>query len=315
VTLKVEDVRLFYRTGAGVVRAVDGIDLEIGRDSTLAVLGESGCGKSSLARAILRLPPRNVETYDGRVLLDGVDILHLDDERFRTEVRWTRISWVPQASMNALNPVIKVGEQVAEPLMIHRALSRAEAVARAREMLGRVGLPGDFVDRYPFELSGGMRQRAMIAMALIAEPDLVILDEPTSALDVLTQANILNVLKKLRKERPFSVVLITHDIATSSEIADRVAVLYAGQVVEEAPAGVFYREPLHPYARMLMESVPRLRDEKRPASIPGEPPSLLNPPVGCRFAARCPARFAACDRDPPVFEKPGPHRVKCWLHQ
>ena len=164
---KAENLRFFYRTGKGVVRAVDGVDLEIKHNETLAVLGESGCGKSSLARAILRLPPRNVETYDGRILLDGADIMPLDEERFRREIRWTRISWVPQASMNALNPVVKVGTQVAEPLMIHRRLDRAEAWKKAGEALRRVGLPADFVGRYPFELPR-MRQRAMIAMALVA---------------------------------------------------------------------------------------------------------------------------------------------------
>lgn len=312
--LRTEKLRLYYRAGKGTVRAVDGVDLEIERNRTLTVLGESGCGKSSLARAILRLLPRNIDTYDGRIFLDDTDVMALDEERFRRQVRWTRISWVPQASMNALNPVVKVGEQVAEPLMIHAGLSRDAAWKRAGEMLRRVGLSEDFVGRFPFELSGGMRQRAVLAMALVTEPDLVIMDEPTSALDVLTQANIMNVLKEIKRESKTSFVLITHDIATSSEVADSVAVIYAGQIVEKADASKFYREPLHPYSQKLMASVPRLRETKKLESIPGEPPSLLDLPTGCRFADRCPFRFDACVKNPPLLVKDD-RKVRCWLYR
>jgi oligopeptide/dipeptide ABC transporter ATP-binding protein len=312
--LRVEDLRLHFATGKGVVRAVDDVSFELAENRALVVIGESGCGKSSLARALLRLLPRNVSTYTGRIFLDDIDIMALDDERFRREVRWTKLSFVPQAAMNALNPVVKVGDQVAEPLTIHRRLENGAAWQRAERMLQRVGLPADFLRRYPFELSGGMRQRAALAMALVTEPELVILDEPTSALDVLTQANIMNVLKQIRREFKTSFILITHDVAASSELADEVAVMYAGQIVELTDAARFFREPLHPYAQKLMASVPRLRDDKKLEFIPGEPPSLLNPPRGCRFASRCPLRFERCDEEPPLIDKGDGRRVRCWLY-
>ncbi len=313
--LRVEDLRLHFGTTKGVVRAVDGVSFELGHNQALVVLGESGCGKSSLARALLRLLPRNVHTYTGRIFVEDRDIMSLDDERFRREVRWVTISLVPQAAMNALNPVVKVGDQVAEPLLIHNGLSKESAWQRAQEMLQRVGLPADFVRRYPFELSGGMRQRTALAMALVTKPQLVVLDEPTSALDVLTQANIMNVLKEIRRELRTSFILITHDVATSSELADHVAVMYAGQMVELSDAGRFFREPLHPYSRKLMASVPRLRDDKKLEFIPGEPPSLMTPPPGCRFAPRCPLRFERCGEEPPLIDVKDGRQVKCWLYE
>ena len=311
--LRVEDLKLYFATSKGVVRAVDGVAFELADNRAMVVIGESGCGKSSLARALLRLLPRNAHTYTGRVFLDGIDLMGLDDERFRREIRWSKMSLVPQAAMNALNPVVRVGDQVAEPLALHRRLDGEAAWRRAAAMLQRVGLPVDFLRRYPFELSGGMRQRAALAMALVTDPALVVLDEPTSALDVLTQANIMNVLKQVRREFKTSFILITHDVATSSELADEVAVMYAGQIVEANDAFSFFHEPLHPYSRMLMASVPRLRAEIEPEYITGQPPSLLNPPSGCRFAARCPKRFAKCSEEPPMFHVDG-KQVKCWLY-
>jgi peptide/nickel transport system ATP-binding protein len=313
--LRVEALCLHFGTTKGVVRAVDGVTFELGQNQALVVLGESGCGKSSLARALLRLLPRNVQTYSGRVLVDGLDVMSLDDERFRREVRWMKVSFVPQAAMNALNPVVRVGDQVAEPLMIHSALEKKAAWERAQEMLQRVGLSADFLKRYPFELSGGMRQRTALAMALVTHPQLVVLDEPTSALDVLTQANIMNVLKEIRRELKTSFILITHDVATSSELADHVAVMYAGQLVELSDSLRFFSEPLHPYSQKLMASVPRLRDDKKLEFIPGEPPSLLSPPRGCRFAPRCPLRFERCDEPPPLIENADGRRVRCWLYE
>jgi peptide/nickel transport system ATP-binding protein len=313
--LRVEDLRLYFGATKGVVRAVDGIDLELDDNHAMVVLGESGCGKSSLARALLRLLPRNVHAYDGRIFVNDLDIMSLDDERFRREVRWRSLSLVPQAAMNALNPVVRVGDQVAEPLTVHHGLDKESAWQRAHEMLQRVGLPGDFLRRYPFELSGGMRQRAALAMALVTKPQLVVLDEPTSALDVLTQANIMNVLKEIRRELRTSFILITHDVATSSELADQVAVMYAGQIAELSDAARFFREPLHPYSRKLMASVPRLREDKKLEFIPGEPPSLINPPQGCRFAPRCPARFERCNEEPPLIQTADGRQVKCWLYE
>jgi oligopeptide/dipeptide ABC transporter ATP-binding protein len=314
VLLKVEDIRLYFRATNGVVRAVEDVSFELHGGRSLAIIGESGCGKTSLARAILRLLPRNVETYTGRVFVDGTEVMKFDEERFRREVRWVKISMVSQAAMNSLNPVLKVGLKVAEPLLLDHRATKQEAMARAQEVFRIVGVPPAFLERYAFELSGGMRQRAIIAMALVANPVLVILDEPTSALDVLTQANIMNALKKIKRELGLSFIFITHDIATSSELADEVICMYAGQLVEHSKAEVFYREPLHPYARKLMASVPTLRAEKKPEFITGQPPSLLNPPEGCRFAPRCPKRFERCQEEPPLFTC-GDARVKCWLYE
>ena len=312
--LEVEDVSLYFRASNGVVRAVEDVSFELARGRTLAIVGESGCGKTSLAKAILRLLPRNVATYEGRIFLNGTDLMKLSEERFRREVRWVKISMVSQAAMNSLNPVVKVGYQVAEPLLLDHRASKEQAMQRAREVFCIVGIPVAFLDRYAFELSGGMRQRAIIAMALVANPVLVILDEPTSALDVLTQANIMNALKKIKKELGLNFIFITHDIATSSELADEVVCMYAGQLVEHSTAERFYREPLHPYSQKLMASVPTLRVEKKPEFITGEPPSLLNPPEGCRFALRCSKRFDRCQEEPPLFTY-GDSKVKCWLYE
>ncbi len=313
VILRIEELVLHFKTTHGTVQAVDGVNFELGSNRAVVVLGESGCGKSSLAKAILRLLPRNAGTYAGRVYLDGKDIMPLGEEEFRQNIRWASISMVPQAAMNALNPVIRVGEQVAEPAIVHLGVDKTEAISLVKKMFQHVGVPEDFISRYPFELSGGMRQRVAIAMALVTSPNLIILDEPTSALDVLTQANIFNVLKRLKKELGISFILITHDIATSSELADDVAVMYAGQIVEVSDAYRFFDKPLHPYSQKLMASVPRLHGTKEPEFITGRPPSLIDLPKGCRFADRCPARFEKCVEDPPTVEKDG-RKVKCWLY-
>ena len=311
--LRIEDLVLYFKTTHGPVQAVDGVNFELASNRAVVILGEFGCGKTSLAKAILRLLPRNAGTYSGHVYLDGKDVMLLSEEEFRQNVRWAAISMVPQAAMNALNPVIRVGEQVAEPASVHLGVDKKEALSLVKKMFQYVGVPEDFISRYPFELSGGMRQRVAIAMALVTSPILIILDEPTSALDVLTQANIFNVLKRLKKELGISFILITHDIATSSELADDVAVMYAGQIVEMSDAYRFFDKPLHPYSQKLMASVPRLHGTKEPEFITGRPPSLINLPKGCRFADRCPARFEKCVQDPPVVEK-DERKVKCWLY-
>lgn len=314
--LYIEDLRLYFRTRQGPVQAVDGVTLKLRAGRTLAVIGESGCGKSSLARAVLRLLPRNVHTYKGRILLKGTDVMALSNERYRREVQWLQIAMVPQAAMNSLNPVIKVVDQVAEPLLVHRCVpSRKDAYAKVYHVFSMLGLPTDFLHRYAFELSGGMRQRAAIAMALVTEPALVLLDEPTSALDLLTQANIMNVLKKIKRDLGATFILITHDIGTASELADDVAVIYAGQAVEHADAGRFYTQPLHPYSQKLMASVPTLHTEKKLDFIPGQPPSLINPPTGCRFAARCHKRMEQCAQEPPMVRISDGRLVKCWLYR
>lgn len=311
--LRVQGLKLYFRTRGGDVQAVDAVDFDLDYNRAVVILGESGCGKTSLAKAILRLLPRNISSYAGSVMLENRDVMLLNDEDFRRSVRWVQMSLVPQAAMNALNPVLRVGDQVAEPAMIHLGVSKQEALEMAAKMFQHVGVPVDFLTRYPFELSGGMRQRVAIAMALVTSPNLIVLDEPTSALDVLTQANIFNVLKRLKKELGLSFILITHDIATSSELADEVAVMYAGQIIETGDAEPFFTNPLHPYSQKLMASVPRLHEVRELDFIVGQPPSLINPPKGCRFADRCPFRFEKCLEEPPAFVKDG-RKVKCWLY-
>lgn len=311
--LSVRDLDLFFKTSNGVVRAVDGVDFDLVRNRAVVIVGESGCGKTSLAKAILRLLPKNVDTYSGKIFLNDQDTMQYNDEEYRLKIRWVKMSMVPQAAMNSLNPVLRVGDQVAEPAIIHNEMNKEIALQQAKKMFQQVGVPEDFLTRYAFELSGGMRQRVAIAMSLVSLPELVILDEPTSALDVLTQANIFNVLKRIKKELGMSFILITHDIATSSELADDVAVMYAGQIVETGDAHRFFPKPLHPYAIKLMNSVPKLRARQEPDFITGQPPSLLNPPTGCRFKDRCPSRFDSCEEEPPTFNVDG-RTVKCWLH-
>jgi peptide/nickel transport system ATP-binding protein len=310
--LRVQDLFLHYRTSSGIIQAVDGITFDIGVEQALAVIGESGSGKSSLARAIIRLLPRNATTYKGSVFIQGTDVMKLDEESFRKQVRWVKVSFVPQAAMNSLNPVLKIGEQVAEPLLAHGLARKEAAMERTKEVLNDVGVPLDFLNRYAFELSGGMRQRVAIATALVTHPPLIVLDEPTSALDVLTQANILNTLKNIRRQSKTSFVLISHDVAACSELADKIAVIYAGQLIEISAAEAFYSKPLHPYSQMLLASIPRLHGEKIPDFIPGQPVQLIGPGPECRFSPRCPYRSSACEKEPPLTTLENGRQVKCW---
>ena len=313
--LVVEDLVLYFKLTHGIVQAVDHVSFSLDRNRAVVVIGESGCGKTSMGKALTRLLPRNVSRYTGKVYIDGIETMSMDDETYRREVRWVKISQVPQAAMNALNPVLKLKDQVMEPLLLHYPdVSEKEALERVHQVFDFVGVPDAFIERYPFELSGGMRQRVVIAMALITNPTLIVLDEPTSALDVLTQANIYNVLKRIKWEKGTSFVLITHDVATSSELADDVLVMYAGHMMEHSTAQEFFPEPLHPYAKMLMAAVPKLHGDEDLQFIPGKPPSLLNPPTGCRFADRCPFAMEKCKIEPPTF-RVGDRLVKCWLYE
>ncbi|PMQ02235.1 MAG: dipeptide/oligopeptide/nickel ABC transporter ATP-binding protein [Dictyoglomus sp. NZ13-RE01] len=314
VLLKLNNFTLSYKTRKGSLEAVRNVSFELRKGETLAIVGESGCGKSSLARGIIRLFPRNLEKVSGEIYLDGQEILSLNEESFRKNVRWSKISMVFQGAMNSLNPVLKVVYQVAEPLIVHMGMDKESAYKRAKEILSLVGISESFAERYPFELSGGMKQRVVIAMALITNPQIVILDEPTSALDIITQANIMNLLKVLKKELNLSYIFITHDIATTSELADRVAVMYAGEIVEISPADEFYSRPAHGYTMMLLNSVPTLRTDKKLRSIPGSPPSLINPPQGCRFHPRCQYVMDICRvKEPPMFKKGEEHYAKCYI--
>ncbi len=312
--LRVNNLRLYYSTMRGLVRAVDLVSFEVGNLETLAIVGESGSGKSSTAHAIIRILPRNVAVLNGSIVFDGVEINKLGEEEFRRRVRVGGISMVFQGAMNSLNPVMRVGDQVAEPLVVNKGMPKPEALKKAVEALRFVGLDESVSRRYPHELSGGMKQRVMIAMSLVLKPRLIILDEPTSALDVITQANIMNLLKRLKTEMGFTYIFITHDLGLASELADKVAVMYAGKIVEHGPIDAVYTEPKHPYTRLLIESVPTLRLNREPVFIPGAPPDLIDPPKGCRFHPRCPyAIKGKCDVEEPPMFKDGGQAAACWL--
>ncbi|MEM1943813.1 MAG: ABC transporter ATP-binding protein [Candidatus Caldarchaeum sp.] len=313
--LRVEDLVLHYSTLRGVVKAVNHVSFSVRKGETLAVVGESGSGKSSTASAIVRILPRNVAAYKGSVFFNGVDIMKLGEEDFRRRVRVGGISMVFQGAMNSLNPVMKVENQIAEPLIINMNYSKQEAVSEAIRALKLVGLNPEVGKRYPHELSGGMKQRVLIAMSIVSKPRLIILDEPTSALDVITQANIMNLLKKLKLEQDFTYVFITHDLGLASELADKVAVMYAGKVVELGPAESVYLSSKHPYTKLLLESVPTIREDRPPTFIPGAPPDLINLPTGCSFHPRCPlAVKGKCDvEQPPMNKADENHQAMCWL--
>jgi peptide/nickel transport system ATP-binding protein len=315
VLLELNHLRVYYKTVRGIVRAVDDVDLNVESGEAVGVVGESGCGKTSMANAIIKILPSNVALYDGRIILDGLDIVELSEDEVRRKVRWRQISIVFQGAMNVLNPVIRVGHQVAEPLIIHAEMDRDEAYKIAREKMKLVGLHEEVFNRYPHELSGGMKQRVVVAMALVMNPKIVILDEPTSALDVSIQAQIMNLLKKLKRELNISMIFITHDIALASDISDKIAVMYAGQNVEIGSAEQVLLSPKHPYTQKLLKATPRLAGEEKPEFIPGTPPDLVNPPSGCRFHPRCPYVMDICrEREPGRFEPEKSQRVMCWLY-
>ncbi len=313
--LDVEELILHYETGRGAVRAVDGVSLVIEEPGeVLGLIGESGSGKTSLARALMRLLPPNVGKYMGRVRLDGVDLMTMAHDRLRRRVLWKQISMVFQGAMNSLNPVLRIGRQVAEPL-IRGGVPVKQALAEADRLLELVGLPTGTSRRFPHELSGGMKQRTVVAMALIQKPKLVLLDEPTSALDASVQAQMMNLFKELKRELEVSMLFITHDIALASDLSDRIAVIHAGEIRELGTADQILTDPLDPYTQALLASVPRLRSSVRPGYIPGAAPDLVEPPPGCRFHPRCARAFEPCDVDPPPLLEAKPGReARCWLY-
>lgn len=313
--LDVRDLHLHYQAGQQVVRAVDGVSFTIDkRGEALGVVGESGSGKTSLATALMRLLPKSVARFDGELRLNGQDILALSEDAYRRQIRWRKIAMVFQGAMSVLNPVLRVGEQIAEPLLIEPKADKRAAKAKVEYLLDRVGLPKDVANRYPHELSGGQKQRVVIATALVMDPDLLILDEPTSALDVSIQAQIMNLLKDLKEDPGISMIFITHDIGLASDLCDKIAVAYAGQHVEFGSAERVLLQPEHPYTKLLLGSLPRLHDAERPKPMPGEPPDLTAPPSGCRFHPRCPSRFEPCDSQMPgEFRQPDGGHARCWL--
>jgi peptide/nickel transport system ATP-binding protein len=323
--VKVRDLRLHYFTSKGPVRALDGLSFELHPGETLGLVGESGCGKTTTGLALLGMTPPPGRVVSGSIEIDGTEIVGLSDSALRREVRWTKISMVFQGAMNCLTPVYTVRELMAETYGEHAGRGRAGAGARKAKgpgeleelmskYLGLVGLPATTLGRYPHELSGGMKQRVVIALALFLEPKLVVLDEPTTALDVIVQAQILNLLKELRRELGLSYVFVTHDLATEAELADRIMVMYAGKLAELGPSEEIFGGSMHPYTQMLLASTPRLHSRvSELAFIPGAPPDLLSPPPGCRFAPRCPYAKGKCRREePPVRELSKGRSVACW---
>ncbi|MGH2561828.1 MAG: ABC transporter ATP-binding protein [Thermomicrobiales bacterium] len=314
--LHVQDLVLHYAAAGRVVRAVDGVSFTLEQKGhAVGIVGESGSGKTSLANALMRMLPKNVARFDGTIRLDGRDLRELPDDQFRREIRWQRIAMVFQGAMNVLNPVLKVGDQIAEPLLLDGRFEKRAARNNVEALLERVGLPRDIYSRYPHELSGGQKQRVVIATALVLNPDLLILDEPTSALDVSVQAQIMNLLKDLKADPGVSMIFITHDIGLASDLCDSIAVAYAGEHVEFGSAERVLLEPRHPYTQLLLASLPRLHEAQRPRPMPGDPPDLTAPPPGCRFHTRCPYRFEPCDHDhPPEIAMPDGGHTRCWLN-
>jgi len=292
--LVVENLRTYFTLSSGTVKAVDGVSFELHDGEALGIAGESGCGKTTTALSLVRLLPANAKVVGGSVKFFGIDLATKSENALR-RYRWREISVIFQGAMNALNPVRRVGDQVAEPIIERLGVPKAEANRRARELLELVGIARNRAADYPHQLSGGMRQRAMIAMALACDPAIVIGDEPTTALDVMVQAQILELLERLRAQLGLSLILITHDLSVIAETCDRVLVMYAGRVAEEGPVGTLFSGPRHPYTQMLLAAIPNLASDRRLlGTIPGSPPDLRTPPPGCRFHPRCPLVLDVC---------------------
>lgn len=315
--LEVKNLKTYFYTEDGVVKAVDGVSFYVNEGETVGLVGESGCGKSQTSLSIMRLISHPGKIADGEIYFNGQNLLGLSDNEMR-KIRGNDISMIFQEPMSSLNPVFTVGFQISEALMLHHGLSKDEARKKAVEMLRLVGIPEPEkrVDEYPHQMSGGMRQRVMIAMALSCNPKLLIADEPTTALDVTIQAQILDLMRDLRRKFNTSIIMITHDLAVIAEMADRVIVMYTGKIVEEAPVRQLFKNPSHPYTQGLINSIPKLHMEsERLEAIGGTVPNPLNLPPGCRFANRCKYAKDICrQKEPPVVEIESDHRVACWLH-
>jgi peptide/nickel transport system ATP-binding protein len=312
--LEVKDLTMHYKTSKGEVSAVNNVSFEVKKGQSLGLVGESGCGKTSIAFSLIRLLPDNSMIKNGAIILDGENVAKMNKKEL-LKVRWKGISMVFQAAMNALNPIFSVGDQIIEAIQVH---NRGETVKQAREKVSElfnlVGLDPQLMDRYPHEFSGGMRQRAVIAMALACDPKLIIADEPTTALDVIVQDRILNQLKEIQESLDMSMIYISHDIAVIAEVSDRIGVMYAGRMAELADADDIFKSPTHPYTHALMGAFPSIKGEKKELStLPGEPPDLLNPPSGCRFHPRCPRATEKCQEETPPFIEHSPnHFTACW---
>lgn len=320
--LEVKNLKTHFYTEDGVVHAVDGVDFHVAPGEVLGIVGESGCGKSVTSLSIMRLISLPGRIVEGEILFDGKNLVEASDEEMM-QVRGNRISMIFQQPQSSLNPVFKAGDQISEVLNIHQDFGQEAGRNRAIELLKMVGIPepGRRAEAYPHELSGGMAQRVMIAMALACVPDLLIADEPTTALDVTIQAQILDLMRDMKQQLGSAMILITHDLGVIAEMANRVAVMYAGEIVEESSTVSLFDEPLHPYTKGLIGSIPVLGERReRLDVIPGNVPNLINPPVGCRFAPRCKARIEhnldiCTEKHPSLIEISKDHKVRCWLYE
>ncbi len=312
--VEVRSLKVIYKTDLGIIEAVSGVSLRINSGEFLGLVGESGSGKSTLAYSLIRKVPYPGEIVGGKIFLQCRNIMDLPEEEMR-RIRWKEISIVPQAAMNALNPVYRVRDQIADVIMEHEGISKREALSRAEDLLDLVGVGRQRSKSYPHELSGGQKQRVMIAMALALNPKLIIADEPTTALDVIAQAHILNLFKELRVRRDLSLLFISHDISTVLELADRIAVMYAGRILEVGPADKVVSDPLHPYTKALIRAIPKIGGERGKFSyIPGSPPNPMDLPSGCVFHPRCIEAFEPCDREEPeLIEVEKGRFVACHL--
>lgn len=312
--LDISELKMYYESEEGYVQAADNINLQLDRGETLGLVGESGSGKTTIARSIIRLLPDNAEVIDGSIDFDGTDITELTDRELRDQIRWQEVSMIPQNAMNGFDPVYTVGQQIVQVIRHHEdGVSKQEARERARELFGELGIDPDRIDDYPHQFSGGMAQRAMIALALCLDPALILADEPTTALDVVIQDRILETIKDMQEDINSAMILITHDISVVSETSDRIAVCYGGRIVEQADAETIIDNPRHPYTLGLRNAFPDIaEDDSELISIPGTPPELVEPGEGCRFAPRCPFAEEEClQRTPEPIEYDDGHIVEC----
>lgn len=309
--LEITDLEIKYRTDDGVNHAVNGVSLQLEKNETLGLVGESGSGKTTVAEAILGILPKNAKITNGSIVYDGTDLTELSEKEFR-EFRWNHISMIPQSSMNALDPVYRVGDQIVEIIRAHEDVSKRDARDRAATLFETVGIATDRLEDYPHQLSGGMKQRAMIALSLALDPEIVLADEPTTALDVIIQKRILDRIKEIQRERDMAMLLITHDVSVVAETCDKIAVFYAGNLVEYADADSIINDPSHPYTLGLRNAFPSLSAESDLISIPGVPPDMSEYNEQCQFANRCPFAIEECyERDPAIERVGDGHYASC----
>ena len=311
--IDVQDLKIYFLTFRGAAKAVDGVSFQIKKNQTLGIIGESGCGKTTTAMALMQFVKPPGKIVNGQILFNGSDIASMSDEEIR-RLRGRDIAIVRQEAQNALNPVLTIGRQITELILEHEDVTKKAALARAQNQLNLVGISDNRIDSYPHEFSGGMKQRAMVAIATACNPKLLILDEPTTGLDVIVQRQILSMLNNLKEELHLTSVFISHDLSVVAETCDRVAVMYAGKIMEEADTLDLYQRPMHPYSQALIGAYPSLKGEKKKLmSIPGAPPRLTDPPQGCRFVPRCAKAMAVCaETEPEIIKKDG-RRVACHL--